>query len=148
MSAERNGQFSGSPPPAGPLAGVRVVDLTVNVLGPVSTQILGDMGADVIKVEPPEGDYTRFVGPHRSPGMGTFFLNINRNKRSIVLDLKKDDAKLALARLVSDADVFVHSMRPGAAKRLGLDYPSLRERNPRIIYGSASGYKQGTSRAD
>ena len=105
----------------GPLAGYRVLDLSVNVLGPVATQILGDMGADVIKIESPDGDYTRQVGPSRNPKMGALFLNTNRNKRSVVLDLKKPDARAALLDLVRSADVLVHSMRPGAAERLAQD---------------------------
>lgn len=136
------------PPAEGPLAGIRVLDLTVNVLGPVSTQILGDMGADVIKIEAPEGDYTRFVGPSRSEGMGTFFLNINRNKRSVVLDLKQPESLATLLDLAESADVFVHSMRLGAARRLGIDYEALAARNPRIVYASAGGYRQGSSRAE
>jgi crotonobetainyl-CoA:carnitine CoA-transferase CaiB-like acyl-CoA transferase len=133
---------------SGPLSGLKVIDLTVNVLGPVATQILGDMGADVVKVEAPEGDYTRFVGPSRSPGMGTFFLNINRNKRSIVLDLKKPESRDALFRLVETADVFVHSMRLAAARRLQVDYEAVAAHNPRIVYASAGGYRQDSSRAD
>ncbi len=136
-----------SPPRSGPLAGVRVIDLTINVLGPTATQILGDMGADVIKVEPPEGDYTRSVGPARNPGMAVFFLSLNRNKRSVTLDLKQPAALAAMARLIGGADVFVHSMRAGAMQRLGLDYESLRLSNPRLIYASAGGYRQGSSRA-
>ena len=85
--------------PTGPLAGIRVVDLTINVLGPVATQILGDMGADVIKVEAPEGDYMRHLGLSRTEGMGVFFLNINRNKRSMVLDLKQAAAREKLGQL-------------------------------------------------
>jgi crotonobetainyl-CoA:carnitine CoA-transferase CaiB-like acyl-CoA transferase len=132
----------------GPLTGLRVIDLTVNVLGPVATQILGDMGADVIKVEAPEGDYTRHVGPSRSPGMGTFFLNINRNKRSVVLNLKDPANHATLLQLIDSADVFVHSMRLGAAKRLGIDYGTISARNPRIVYASAGGYRQDSSRAE
>jgi crotonobetainyl-CoA:carnitine CoA-transferase CaiB-like acyl-CoA transferase len=127
---------------SGPLQGVRVVDLTSAVLGPVATQILGDMGADVIKVEPPAGDPIRTLGPARHPGMGAYFLNINRNKKSVVLDLKRPPAREALLRLVETADVFVHNMRLGAAERLGLDYPAVAERNRRIVYAAATGFRK------
>jgi len=132
----------------GPLVGYRVLDLSVNVLGPVATQILGDMGADVIKVETPDGDYTRQVGPSLGPKMGALFLNTNRNKRSIVLDLKTPEDKETLLELVRSADVLVHSMRPGAADRLGIDYETISAVNPRIIYASASGYRLDSDRRD
>jgi len=103
----------------GPLAGVRVIDLTVNVLGPMATQVLGDAGADVIKIEAPGGDPMRQIGPNRTADMGVYFLNLNRNKRSVVLDLKREAARAALRRLVADADVFVHNMRTAAVERLG-----------------------------
>lgn len=135
-------------PSGGPLAGVRVIDLTVNILGPVATQILGDMGAEVIKVEPPQGDPIRHVGPRRSTGMGAFFLNTNRNKRGVLLDLKQPDARDALLRLVDGADVFVHNMRLSAAARLGLDYASLAARNPRLIYASGTGFRKNSSWRD
>lgn len=127
--------------PTGPLAGLRVIDLTINVLGPVATQILGDMGADVIKVEPPSGDQNRQNGPGRNPGMSVFYLIMNRNKRSIVLDLKQEECMEALMKLVETADVIVHSMRPSAAKRLGICYEKIRARNPKIIYAFAPGYR-------
>jgi crotonobetainyl-CoA:carnitine CoA-transferase CaiB-like acyl-CoA transferase len=127
---------------SGPLAGIRVVDLTSALLGPLATQTLGDMGADVIKVEPPEGDSIRALGPSRHPGMGAYFLNINRNKRSVALDLKRPAAREALLKLVETADVFVHNMRLAAAERLGLDYRAVGERNPRIVYAAATGFRK------
>jgi crotonobetainyl-CoA:carnitine CoA-transferase CaiB-like acyl-CoA transferase len=127
---------------SGPLGGIRVVDLTSAVLGPVATQILGDMGADVIKVEPPEGDPVRPLGPSRHPGMGAYFLNINRNKKSVALDLKRPAARGALLKLIETADVFVHNMRLGAAERLGLDYQAVAERNRRIVYAAATGFRK------
>lgn len=134
--------------PTGPLAGIRVIDITTVVLGPMCSQTLGDMGADVIKVETKEGDSTRYIGPSRAKGMGAYFANLNRNKRSIVLDLKKPAPREALLRLVETADVFVHNMRLGAAQRLGLDYETLRTRNPRLIYAAASGFRKGSSMQD
>ena len=127
---------------SGPLAGIRVVDLTSALLGPLATQILGDMGADVIKVEPPEGDPIRALGPSRHPGMGAYFLNINRNKKSVALDLKQQAVREALLKLVEKADVFVHNMRLAAAERLGLDYRAVGERNPRIVYAAATGFRR------
>lgn len=126
----------------GPLTGVRVIDLSVNVLGPVATQILGDMGADVIKIEAPQGDPNRATGPARHAGMSAMHMNLNRNKRSVTLDLKRPEALATLMRLVETADVFVHSMRPAAARRLGISYEAISARNPRIIYGFGAGYRQ------
>src|SRR5215468_10060955 len=132
---------------SGPLAGIRVIDLTSAVLGPVATQILGDMGAEVIKIEPPQGDPVRPLGPSRHPGMGAYFLNINRNKRSVALDLKRPAAREALLRLVETADVFVHNMRLAAAERLGLNYGAVAHRNPRVVYAAATGFhKDGAYR--
>lgn len=131
--------------PTGPLAGIRVIDITTVVLGPFCSQTLGDMGADVIKVETTQGDSTRLIGPSRTPGMGSYFANLNRNKRSLALDLKKPAAREAILRLVETADVFVHNMRIGAAARLGLDYETLSARNPRLIYACASGFRKGSS---
>jgi crotonobetainyl-CoA:carnitine CoA-transferase CaiB-like acyl-CoA transferase len=135
----------GSDPPnpdaAGPLAGVRVLDLTTILLGPFATQILGDMGADVIKVEAPGGDAIRNVGPPPADGMGAVFLGTNRNKRSIVLDLKQDAARDALLRLAIDADVFVHNMRPRAIARLGLAYDNLAAARPDIVYCGSYGFR-------
>ena len=132
--------------PTGPLAGIRVVDITTVVLGPFCSQTLGDMGADVIKVETVDGgDSIRLIGPSRTPGMGSYYANLNRNKRSLTLDLKQPAAREALLKLVETADVFVHNMRIGAASRLGLDYETLRARNPKLIYACASGFRKGSS---
>ena len=128
-------------PSTGPLAGVRVLDLTTILLGPFATQILGDMGADVIKVESPAGDATRDVGPPPADGMGAVFLGTNRNKRSLVLDLKQDTGREALLRLAAGADVFVHNMRPQAIERLGLGYQQLREARADIIYCGSYGFR-------
>src|SRR5688500_14049085 len=127
---------------SGPLAGVRVIDMTTVVMGPYATQILGDMGADVIKVESPEGDVMRNAAPARNPGMGASFLNLNRNKRSIVLDLKKADDMAFMLELLADADVFVSNTRPQALRKLGLDYESLRARNPRLIACATYGFSE------
>lgn len=123
-----------------PLAGLRVLDLSTMVLGPMAAQYLGDMGADVVKVEAPEGDLMRFIGPRRSDAMGAFFLNNNRNKRSVVLDLKNPDAMEAFRALVRGADVLLHSVRTTAAERLGISYAALRAINPRLIYCHVAGY--------
>ena len=125
----------------GPLAGIRVLDLTINVLGPLATQILGDMGADVIKIEAPDGDPMRHSGYSRHPGMASLFMNTNRNKKSVVLDLKRPAALEALMRLVETADVLVHSMRPHTAERLGISYVAISARNPRMVYAYGPGYR-------
>ncbi|KAB2910737.1 MAG: CoA transferase [Dechloromonas sp.] len=126
----------------GPLKGVRVVDLTSVLMGPFATQILGDLGADVIKVEAPEGDIVRRYNPSRSAGMPGVFMNLHRNKRSIVLDLKSAAGADAFRRLVGTADVIVHNVRSQAMARLGFDYESVRALNPRIIYCIANGFRQ------
>ena len=102
----------------GPLDGVTILDMTTVGFGPYGTQILGDYGADVIKIDSPEGDITRGLGPLRNPGMGPFFLNANRNKRSVVLDLKRPEERDMLLKLVETADVLVSSVRPAAMDRL------------------------------
>jgi crotonobetainyl-CoA:carnitine CoA-transferase CaiB-like acyl-CoA transferase len=127
---------------SGPLHGVRILDLTTVVMGPYATQILGDFGADVIKVEPLEGDVIRQAWPFRNPGMGAIFLNVNRNKRSIALDLKRDAAREACLALAKEADVLVYNIRPQAMARLKLGYDEVREVNPRIIYVGCFGYSQ------
>jgi crotonobetainyl-CoA:carnitine CoA-transferase CaiB-like acyl-CoA transferase len=127
---------------AGPLAGVRIVDLTTVVMGPFATQILADFGADVIKVEPPEGDVIRYAWPFRNPGMGSIYLAVNRNKRSVVLDLKKERARQVCLRLAARADVLVYNIRPQAMARLKLSYEEVRSANPKIIYVGCFGYSQ------
>jgi crotonobetainyl-CoA:carnitine CoA-transferase CaiB-like acyl-CoA transferase len=127
---------------SGPLHGVRVLDLTSVVMGPYATQILADFGADVVKVESPEGDIMRYAWPFRSKGMGHIFLNANRNKRGIVLDLKKPAAREACLALAKKADVLVYNIRPQAMARLKLGYDEVRAVNPQIIYVGAFGYSQ------
>jgi crotonobetainyl-CoA:carnitine CoA-transferase CaiB-like acyl-CoA transferase len=127
---------------AGPLTGVRVLDLTTVVMGPYATQILGDFGADVIKVEPPGGDVMRYAWPFRHPGMGAIYLNVNRNKRSIVLDLKQVAAREACLALAKRADVLVYNIRPQAMGRLKLGYDNVCAANPKIIYVGCFGYSQ------
>jgi crotonobetainyl-CoA:carnitine CoA-transferase CaiB-like acyl-CoA transferase len=126
---------------SGPLAGIRVVDCTTVVLGPWAAQQLGDLGADIVKVEPPEGDTTRQLGPMRNPGMGAFYLAVNRNKRSVVLDLKQESARRALLRLAEGADVLLHNYRPQAARRLGMSYETFRAINPGIVYVGTYGFR-------
>ena len=127
---------------SGPLSGVRVIDLTTVAMGPYATQILGDMGADVIKVESPEGDVFRYAAPQRHKGMGAAFMNLNRNKRSIAMDLKRPEERDRLLALVKDADVFVYNVRPQSMRKLGLDYESLRKVNPRIIHCGTYGFSE------
>lgn len=134
--------------PKGPLQGVRVVDLTTVMLGPFCTQILGEMGAEVIKIETPDGDVNRWTGESRSPGMSTGQLIKGRNKRSIVLDLKIVEAREAFEKLIKTADVFVHNIRPKAANRLAIDYETIAELNPSIIYASATGFGEAGPFAD
>ena len=124
----------------GPLTGVKVLDLTTVFLGPYCTQLLGDLGADIIKIEPPKGDSTRYLGPSRSRGMSGTFLNVNRNKRSCLLNLKADGALGVLEAMVRSADVVVHNMRPAAAERLGITYAWAQAANERIIYCGAFGF--------
>ena len=131
-----------APGPAGPLAGVRILDLTTVILGPFATQILAQLGAQVIKVESPDGDNMRHVGPMRHAGMGHIFLNANAGKQSVVLDLKHPQGREAALRLADTCDVFISNVRPQALARLGLDHQSLRLRNPRLIHVSCCGFHQ------
>jgi crotonobetainyl-CoA:carnitine CoA-transferase CaiB-like acyl-CoA transferase len=124
----------------GPLAGVRVVDLTAMVMGPYCTQIMADMGADVIKVEPPAGDNTRYISVGPAPGMSGVYINVNRGKRAVVLDLTTDAGRTALRALIATADVFIHSMRSKAIAKLGFGYDDVAEINPSIVYTNCYGY--------
>jgi crotonobetainyl-CoA:carnitine CoA-transferase CaiB-like acyl-CoA transferase len=126
----------------GPLQGIKVIDMTTVLMGPYATQMLGDYGADVIKVESQDGDVTRQIGPTRHPGMGPVFLNTNRNKRSICLDLKKPAGRDAVLRLIKSADVLVYNVRPQAMARLNLGYDAVSKINPRLIYAGVFGFGQ------
>jgi crotonobetainyl-CoA:carnitine CoA-transferase CaiB-like acyl-CoA transferase len=127
---------------SGPLSGIRVLDLTSVIMGPFASQQLADLGADVIKIEPPSGDVMRQAGPMRNPGMGHFYLTTNRNKRSIVLDLKKPASRDVLLHMAGSSDVLVYNIRPQAMARLGLAYEDLRKVAPKIIYAGAYGFSQ------
>ena len=143
MAGTKNEKRVTSNAHAGPLSGVRIIDLTTVVMGPFATQILADLGADVVKVEPPEGDVLRQIAPMRHPDMGHIFLHHNRNKRSLVLDLKQDAGRGALLRLARGADVLIYNVRPQAMRRLKLGYEEVAAANPRIIYVGAYGYGEG-----
>ncbi|WP_375187361.1 CaiB/BaiF CoA transferase family protein [Sphingobium yanoikuyae] len=128
--------------PKGPLAGIRVVDLTAMVFGPYATQIMADMGADVIKIEPPAGDATRYINAGPTPALGGVFTNVNRGKRSLVLDLRQEEDKATLRALIATADVFIHSMRGKAIAKLGFDYQAVKAIRPDIIYTNCYGYSR------
>ena len=127
---------------SGPLAGYRIIDMTTVIMGPMATMMLGEMGADVVKIEAPGGDQTRHYAQAKNPGMSAIYLNLNRNKRSIVLDLKKPEGRAALLRLVADADALVYSIRPQAMQRLGLGYDDCRAARPDLVYCGAYGFRQ------
>ena len=124
----------------GALAGIRILDLTSIVMGPFATQIMGDMGADVIKVEPPDGDALRYTSHSRHPGMGNLFMNCNRNKRSVILDLKSGAGRDAFLKLAATCDVLLYNVRPQAMARLRLSYVDLRAVNPRLVYVGGFGF--------
>jgi crotonobetainyl-CoA:carnitine CoA-transferase CaiB-like acyl-CoA transferase len=145
MTVQTRDATADSPPAtkSAPLEGIRVVDMTTVMMGPYATLQLAEMGADVIKVEAPEGDSMRSVGPMRSPGMGPLFLHANRGKRSIAVDLKCEDGRDIMKKLVARADVFVSNIRVGALARLGLDYDTLSRLNPKLIYATSNGFGVG-----
>jgi crotonobetainyl-CoA:carnitine CoA-transferase CaiB-like acyl-CoA transferase len=125
----------------GPLAGVTIVDMSTFVLGPYATQTLGDLGADIIKVEPPEGDpYRRSGRSSRNEGMSPGFMTINRNKRSVVLDVKTPEGRAAVCELLKTADAFIHNVRADGMKRIGLDYESAKKIKPDLVYVHCVGY--------
>jgi CoA:oxalate CoA-transferase len=124
-----------------PLVGLKVLDFTQILAGPFCTALLADLGAEVIKIEPPKGDEYRRIGPFRS-GESALFLLVNRGKKSVRLDLKSDDGRAAVHALARDADVVVENFRPGVAARLGIDYPTLSALNSRLVYASISGFGQ------
>lgn len=126
-----------------PLQGLRVLDLSSVIFGPLASQVLADYGAEVVKIEPPEGDSTRHTGPSREDGMAAIFLGANRNKKSVALDLKQPGGRDALQALVKTADVFMHSMRPQKLAALGIDPETLRARYPRLVYASLLGFLPG-----
>lgn len=130
------------PDVSAPLAGIRIIDLTSNMSGPLATMVLADQGADVVKVEPPGGDAIRSVGTGHA-GMSAYFANNNRGKRSIAIDLSTEAGRDIVRRLAADADVFTQNFRPGVIERLGLDADALMAANPRLVYASISGF--GTS---
>lgn len=127
---------------SGPLSGVRVIDMTAVFMGPSATQMLADLGADVIKVEAPGGDVIRGIGPQGAQGLGPLFLGLNRNKRSVVLDVKHPEGKQALLDLLADADVLTYNVRPPAMRRLGLDFETLAALYPRLIYVGMFGFSE------
>lgn len=132
----------------GPLTGVRVIDLTSVVFGPYATQIMADMGADVIKVESPEGDNTRWITTGPETGMGGIYVNVNRGKKSVMLDLRKEEDKASLRALIATADVFIHSMRGKAIDKLGFSYDAVKAIKPDIIYTNCYGYSRRGPEAD
>ena len=127
---------------SGPLKGIRVVDMTAILMGPYAAQLLGDMGADVIKVETPSGDMVRDVGPMQHPRMGSLYLHVNRSKRGMVLDVKQADGLEAIKKLIATADILLYNVRPQAMARLGLGYDEVKKINPRILYAGTFGFGQ------
>jgi crotonobetainyl-CoA:carnitine CoA-transferase CaiB-like acyl-CoA transferase len=135
--------------PTGPLAGISVIDFSTVISGPICSQALGDLGADVVKVEPPMGDPARYSGaPFREPGFSAFLAQFNRNKRSIALDLKHEQARAVARRLAQRADVLLENFRPGVTERLGVGWKDLQKTNPRLVYCSISGFGSDGPDAD
>ena len=135
--------MAATPSPSGPLAGLLVADFSRILAGPYATMLLADLGAEVVKVESPGGDDTRSWQPPVRDGISTYYLGVNRNKRSIALDLKDSDDLVAAQELAARADVFVENFKPGGLARFGLDYATVAERNPGVVYASISGFGSG-----
>ena len=135
---ESDAQGAGS----GPLAGIRVLDLTQFLAGPFGTQILGDLGAEVIKLESPAGDWSRTLPPHFVGDDSCYFLSINRNKESVVIDIKQPRGLELVKGLADKSDILMENFRPGVMARLGLTYQDLASRNPGLIWCSVSGFGQ------
>jgi crotonobetainyl-CoA:carnitine CoA-transferase CaiB-like acyl-CoA transferase len=133
---------------AGPLAGIRVIDLSTVVMTPFATQILGDFGADVITVEPTTGSTARIMSPGPHPQLSGIALNLLRNKRNLAIDLKQPRARAIVQDLVAEADVFVTNLRPGPLRRLGFDYPTLAARNPGLVFCNSQGFPSDSPEAD
>ncbi|PRW62208.1 CaiB/BaiF CoA transferase family protein [Actinopolyspora mortivallis] len=133
--------------PAGPLDGIRVIDMSTVVMGPYAAQILGDLGADVIRIESPR-DSARLGTTHRNPGMTPLHLNVNRNKRSVELNLKDQEQRERALELIDDADLLITNMRASALDRLGMDYDTLARRNPALVYAHAQGFRPDSDRAE
>jgi len=131
-----------------PLQNIRVLDLSRVLAGPYCTMVLGDLGAEVIKVEPPEGDETRGWGPPFAGGESAYYLCVNRNKRGVVVNLKTDEGRNILRELALQSDVLVENFRPGTLKKFGLDFETLHDLNPRLVYCSISGFGQTGSLRD
>lgn len=143
MFAQNDEQYSGERLKAsnnGPLSGVKVIDCTTVIAGPLCTQILADQGAEVIKIEPLEGDLIRNLGPILAPGLSATFLSLARNKRSIALDLSKRESQALIGKLCADADVFICNSRPGVMARHGLDFDTLKQHNPKLVYAAITGF--------
>lgn len=132
--------FGGAEPGAGPLTGIRALDLSTVISGPLCGQVLGDLGAEVVKVEAPVGDTTRRMGPPFKAGFTGFYAQFNRNKRGLVVDLKSEAGRDVVRRLAREADVLIQNWRPGVAERLGMGYEALSAENPKLVYVSISGF--------
>jgi crotonobetainyl-CoA:carnitine CoA-transferase CaiB-like acyl-CoA transferase len=148
MTDSNDERQDASNPPAGPLAGVRVLDITSMIMGPYATQIFGDLGADVIAIEPRRGDTNRAMGPGPLPQLSGVAMNLLRNKRNVALDFQRPEGHQAVLDIAATCDVFVTNLRPGTLQRAGLTYPDVAAVRPDVVYCQAHGYPTGTQRQD